>query len=313
MPGDAVLAIDIGGTKLAVGLVNPNGVVTRSQRTATPATDGEGMWATLCALIDRVLAGADPTAVGVGCGGPLRLAEGVVSPLNISGWREFPLVDRLRSRYPDVPVRIHNDAVTMALGEHWRGAGRGTSSMLGVVVSTGIGGGLVIDDRVVSGRTGNAGHIGHVTVDPQGPDCACGNRGCVEALARGPAVVAWALEHGWVPVGEADGAALVGAARDGDDVAVAALRRAGEALGIAFAAASHLLELDRVVVGGGLALGGAELIFGPIRDAFAAHAHMDFAAHCEIVPAALGAEAGIVGAAALVIEPRYAEATGADS
>jgi len=98
--------------------------------------------------------------------------------------------DRLRQRFAGLPVRLHNDAVCLAAGEHWRGAGRGRRNLLGMVVSTGVGGGLVLDGRLINGATGNAGHIGHVVADPEGPPCGCGGRGCVEAIARGPALAA---------------------------------------------------------------------------------------------------------------------------
>ena len=311
---ECVLAVDIGGTKLAVGLVACDGQVVRASRVATPTTDAEEMWATLAALVDEVLAGEEPGGVGIGCGGPLRLATGEVSPLHIPCWRDFPLLDRTRKRFPHLPLRLHNDAVAMAVGEHWRGAGRGTSSMLGVVLSTGVGGGLVAGERVVGGRTGNAGHIGHVTVDPGGPVCECGTVGCLEAVARGPAVVAWALDHGWAPTTQPPGGvALVADAKRGDRVAVAALLRAGEALGVAAANAAHLLELDAVVVGGGLAVGAGDLILAPARAAFARHARMAFAARCAVVPAELGTDAGVIGAAALVLEPRYLVDGNADS
>jgi glucokinase len=313
-PAELVLAVDVGGTKLAVGLVARDGEIVRNARAATPAADAEAIWTTLSTLVDDVVAGVDPVGVGIGCGGPLRIATGEVSPLNIPAWRDFPLVEHLRTRFPGVPLRLHNDAVAMAVGEHWRGAGRGASNMLGVVVSTGVGGGLVIENRVVSGASGNAGHIGHMTVDPDGPVCPCGNVGCLEAVARGPAVVAWALDHGWAPTATpADGVALVADARSGDAAAIAALQRAGEALGAAVAGAAHLLELEVVVVGGGLAIGAGELIFGPTREAFLRRAHLDFAAKCAIVPAELGSDAGIVGAAALVLEPRYVVDADADS
>lgn len=189
----------------------------------------------------------------------------------------------------------------MAVGEHWRGAGRGTGSFLGIVVSTGVGGGLVLDGRVVEGRSGNAGHVGHVVVEPDGPPCACGGRGCLEAVARGPAVIRWALEHGWSPDrgAPATGPTLLADAGAGDLVATAAFARAGSALGIAVGSAAHLLELEVVAVGGGLATAG-ELLLGPARAAFDRHVKMEFAARCRIVPAGLGVDAGLVGAAALV-------------
>jgi glucokinase len=159
----------------------------------------------------------------------------------------------------------------------------------------------VLNDRVVVGLTGNAGHIGHVVVDPDGPECGCGGRGCLEAVARGPAVVRWAIDNGWSPdpAEPVDGRTLLSDARDGNEVAVAAFARAGRALGLAVASAAHLLELDRVVVGGGLANAG-DLLLAPARAAFADHVTMTFAAGCEIVGSTLGGDAGIVGAAALV-------------
>lgn len=302
-----VLAIDVGGTKLAAGLVDRSGTIVRSGRAPTPAGDGERIWCALNALLDEVVADAGPVGVGIGCGGPLRLATGEVSPLNIPGWRDFPLADRVRHRFPGLPVRLHNDAVTMAVGEHWLGAGRGASSMLGIVVSTGVGGGLVMGDRIVGGGTGNAGHIGHVTVEPTGPTCECGNTGCLEAVARGPAVIAAALAAGWEPsCGIADGATLVADCRQrGAPGTGESLSRAGEALGLAIADAANLLELDRVVVGGGLAVGAGDLLLGPAVRTFRHRARLGFAARCEIVPAQLGTDAGLVGAAALVLVPRY--------
>jgi glucokinase len=299
-----VLAVDIGGTKLAAALVTADGAVARRREVPSQPIDAgaaDSLWQTLLHLVDDVCDGEDPVGVGVGCGGPMRWPQGAVSPLNIPAWRDFPLRARLRERFPDRPVRVTNDAIAMALGEHWRGAGADSAAFLGVVVSTGVGGGLVLGGRVVEGLTGNAGHIGHVVVDPLGPDCACGGRGCLEAIARGPAVAQWAVEHGWTPRAgaAADGRTLLADAEAGVDIALAALARAGDALGVAIAAAAHLLELDVVAVGGGVSNAG-ELLLGPARSSFARHARMEFAAGCNIVRASLGSDAGLVGAAAVV-------------
>jgi glucokinase len=302
---DFVLAIDIGGTKLAAARVDADGGVHgRRQVPTSPTAAGQGaaLWLTLLALIEEVCEGESPAGVGVGCGGPLRWPDGTVSPLNLPAWRDFPLRAKLQDRYPGAELRLANDAITMAVGEHWRGSGRDVGSFLGIVVSTGVGGGLVLDGRVRAGRTGNAGHIGHVVVDPDGPPCGCGGHGCLEAVARGPAVVAWAIEQGWQPGSErpADGQALLAAAHAGDPIAAAAFARAGGALGVAIGSAAHLLELEAVAIGGGLSMAG-ELLLGPARAAFADHVTMDFAASCRIVSAALGGDAGLVGAAALVV------------
>jgi glucokinase len=297
-----VLAVDVGGTKIAAALVAADGSLDRRREIATPGdADAEGLWVVLAGLLDEVCAQSAPDAVGVGCGGPMQWPQGVVSPLNIPGWRAFALADRLREHFREAPVTIHNDAVAMALGEYLYGAGRRTRSFLGVVVSTGVGGGVVIDGEVVSGPTGNAGHIGHVVVDVDGPTCGCGGRGCLEAIARGPAVVAWAREQGWTPSdpdGATDGRALVSAARGGDPVAIAALTRAGRALGVALASVAATLDLDAVAVGGGLANAG-DLLLGPARAAFDRHARLDYTRRCRIVAAELRADAGLLGAAAL--------------
>ncbi|MBA3620505.1 MAG: ROK family protein, partial [Acidothermales bacterium] len=200
-----VLALDIGGTKLAAAVVDPDGGVLVADRVDTPQGPGveaEQLFRSLVDLAEEVLARAgrpDLAGVGVGCGGPMTWPEGRVSSLNIPSWQGFPLRDQLRERFPGRPVRVHNDAVCAAIGEHWRGAGCGRAAMLGMVVSTGVGGGLILDGQLIDGSTGNAGHIGHVVVDPDGPPCACGGAGCLEAVARGPALAAWALEQGWRP------------------------------------------------------------------------------------------------------------------
>jgi len=318
-----ILAIDVGGTKLAAALVDGDGTPLRIVRAATPQNaDARTLWQALDTLIEPLSAGV--TGVGVGCGGPMTWPDGEVSPLNIPGWRAFPLRARLAGRFPGLPVRIHNDAVCVAVAEHWRGAGRGSADMLGMVVSTGVGGGLVLGGRLINGGTGNAGHIGHVVVEPEGgPPCGCGGHGCLEAVARGPALTAWALARGWVPgrsepaePADSDqkaddaaayreeravtGRALAADARAGDEVAVAAMRRAGRALGVAIASATHLCDLDLVTIGGGLSQAGAPL-FGPLEEALREHARMDFARRVRVVPAALGQEAGLVGAAALIL------------
>jgi glucokinase len=169
-----------------------------------------------------------------------------------------------------------------------------------MVVATGVGGGLILDSRIISGASGNAGHIGHVVVDPAGPDCACGGRGCLEAIARGPALVTWARGQGWRP-GEPAATArdLAEDASYGNEVGLAAFRRAGRALGIAIASATYLCDLEAVVVGGGLA-GAGRLLFEPLQEALRSHTRMEFARQVQVVPAALGPDACLVGAAALV-------------
>ena len=299
-----ILAVDIGGTKMAAALVDPGGRVGRPRRVNTPhgpRADAAALWRTLTGLV-RSVVGDDGAigGVGVGCGGPMSWPAGEVSPLNIAGWRGFPLREQLSELFPKVPVRVHNDAVCVAVGEHWRGAGRGVHNLLGMVVSTGVGGGQVLGNRLVDGASGNAGHIGHVVVDPDGPDCVCGGRGCLEAIAAGPPLAAWAQEQGWHAATGNSARELADDAARGHEVAVRALERAGTALGVAIASATHLCDLDVVAIGGGLSQAGP-LLLDPLELAFRRHARMDFARDVRVVPAELGQHAGLVGAAALIL------------
>ncbi len=308
----SVLAIDVGGSKFAAALVDRTGRLLRAARAPTPQgprADAEVLWKALDKLVTSLLAGppgADQLiGVGIGCGGPMIWPAGAVSPLNIPGWRDFPLRARMSERFDPIPVRLHNDAVCMAVGEHWRGAGRNRRDMLGMVVSTGVGGGLVLDGRLVDGAAGNAGHIGHVVVEPEGPLCACGGTGCLEAIASGPNLVRWAGEHGWHSTGRTrpdgpTGHDLVDDARRGHPVAIAALRRAGAALGVGIASAAQLLDLETVAIGGGLSQAGP-LLFEPLEESLRRHARLSYARGVQVVPAALGQDAGLVGAAALVL------------
>lgn len=297
---ELILALDIGGTKIAVALVDVAGdLVYRTQR-PTAHTDAEGIWADVEALIGDAMtaaAGRPVAAVGVASAGPIDVANGTISPINIALWQQFPIVQRI-ARRTGLPVRLAGDVVCLAMGEHWRGAGRGARFLLGMVVSTGIGGGLVLDGVPYAGRTGNAGHVGHIVVEPDGPRCACGGQGCVEAVASGPNLARWAHEHGWDAPPEADAKALAEAAAQGDEVALRAFGRGAGAIAAAIASAAAVCDLDLVVLGGGVAHAG-EVLFAPLRERLGHYARLSFLRGLRVVPAALGGDAGLVGAAAL--------------
>jgi glucokinase len=297
------LALDAGGSKMAAGLVDARSRLVEYAVTPTPpGADAETLYATAVFVLNAALStqSRPVTALGIGCGGPMKWPSGDVSTLNIPGWRDFPLRDRLADEF-GVPTRIHDDAVTLTIGEHLMGAGRGCDNILGMVVSTGVGGGLISDGRLVGGASGNAGHIGHVVVDPTGPPCACGGQGCLEAVARGPALVAWALAQGWLPGESADAVQLAADARTGDAIAQAAFRRGGAALGTAIASVAALTDIDVVSIGGGISH-AADLILPSVYDAFRRHAGLEFVKRCRIVLAS--PDAGLVGAAAL-FDDRY--------
>jgi glucokinase len=293
---DLVLALDFGGTKIAAALVDPEGSIVRSARVPTPSSDP---WEAVVALVSSVVEDAPIAGVGIGSAGPLDTVAGTVSPINVPSWQAFPLRSSMASLFPGVPVELAGDGVCMALGEHRRGAGRGSTHMIGLVVSTGVGGGLVLDGRPFGGRTGNAGHIGHIVVEPDGDPCTCGGRGCAETIAGGPRMVAWARRVGWRGPDDADAALLAAAALSGEEIPLEAFERAGQAVGMAIAGAAAVCDLDLAVIGGGVAQAG-ELLFEPVRRALKAHAGLSYLAGLEVRAAELGGEAGLVGAAALV-------------
>ncbi|GAA2771829.1 ROK family protein [Mycolicibacterium pallens] len=295
----STLAIDIGGTKIAAGLVDADGRLLYETRQPTPHTeDPEQVWAAARRTITDTLAeaGGAVDGVGISSAGPIHVPDGTISPINIAAWRDFPVVDRVAAAVPDVPVRLGGDGLCMALGEHWRGAGQGAAFLLGMVVSTGIGGGLVLDGMPYHGRTGNAGHVGHVIVDTDGPPCICGARGCVEAIASGPHLAQWAQAQGWTG---ADAKELADAAASGNDVALKAFRRGARAIAAMIASVGAVCDLDLVVLGGGVAKAGP-VLFDPIREELRTFAGLEFLRGLRVVPAALGGEAGLVGAAALL-------------
>ncbi len=297
----SILALDIGGTKIAAGIVDANGQLLHQNRQPTPRdADPDAVWAAAERAIAAVLAGGPVDGVGISSAGPINLTEGTISPVNIAAWRGFPVVEKAAAAVPGVPVRLAGDGLCMALGEHWRGAGQGASFLLGMVVSTGIGGGLVLDGAPYDGRTGNAGHVGHMVVDLAGPACSCGARGCVEAIASGPHLVSWARSQGWAGTDAAD---LSAAAASGDPVAVAAFTRGARALAAMIASVGAVCDLDLVVIGGGVAQAGL-VLFSPLRAALPDYLGLDFLRGLRVLPAALGGEAGLVGAAALLSPSR---------
>ena len=222
-------------------------------------------------------------ALGVGCGGPMTTRSGsvgiTVSPLNIPQWRAFPLEDRLAD-WSGAPTFVDNDAKALALGEGWIGAAVGNRNYLAIVVSTGVGGGIVLDGRLLDGEAANAGHIGHMIVDPLGRSCPCGARGCLEAHISGTAI-----------------ASATG--RPAAQATVEERMVAGRLLGRAVASACNLLDLRLAVVAGSVALGFGAVFFDAANDELARCARLEFARGARVVPAGRGADGPIVGAAAV--------------
>ncbi|MFM9447933.1 ROK family protein [Streptomyces acidiscabies] len=316
MHTDLVAALDIGGTKIAGALVDGDGaIVARAQRPTPAREDGETVMGAVEAVLGELT--ASPLwdrvhSVGIGSAGPVDASAGTVSPVNVPGWRGFPLVSRVRAVTGELPVELIGDGVAITAAEHWQGAARGHDNALCMVVSTGVGGGLVLGGRLHPGPTGNAGHIGHISVDLDGDDCPCGGRGCVERIASGPNIARRALDNGWRPGpdGDATAAAVAAAARAGDPAAVASFDRAAQALAAGIAATATLVEIDIVVIGGGVGKAG-DILFGPLRRHLADYATLSFVQGLTIVPAQMGTDAGLVGAAAAaLVRPEGAAAAG---
>ncbi|MER6996109.1 ROK family protein [Streptomyces sp. NPDC000410] len=303
MHNDLVAALDIGGTKIAGALVDSGGgILLRAQRPTPAREDGE----TVMRAVESVVAelARSPlwlhtAAVGIGSAGPVDASAGTVSPVNVPGWRGFPLVERVRAVCGGLPVALVGDGVAMTAAEHWQGAARGYDNALCMVVSTGVGGGLVLGGKLHPGPTGNAGHIGHISVDLDGDPCPCGGRGCVERIASGPNIARRAIEGGWRPGpdGDASAAAVAAAAAAGDPVAIASFERAAQALAAAIAATATLVEIRIAVIGGGVA-GAGEVLFTPLRRALRDYATLSFVQDLVVAPARTGTDAGLLGAAA---------------
>ncbi|GAA2026552.1 ROK family protein [Catenulispora yoronensis] len=283
-------AIDIGGTKIAAGLVDSGGELLARHEHPTPA---EEPVTAVEALLGRLM--ADPRwervrAVGIGSAGPIDAAKGTISPVNIPAWRDFPLVARV-AEATDRPVTLAGDGVAMAAGEHWRGAARGRENALCMVVSTGVGGGLILGGRLRPGPSGNAGHIGHMCVELDGPPCPCGSRGCLEVVASGTAIAA--------RVGSTSAIEVAEAARAGDAAALASFDLSAKALAAAIAGTAALVDIETAVIGGGVSKAG-DLLFGPLREHLKEYARLSFTRDVTVQTAALGGDAGLIGAAALV-------------
>lgn len=279
------LAIDVGGTKLAVGIVSDTGEVLVRDRVATPVRD---VWPALSRVVLRVLAAAPtpPVAAGVGCGGPMNPVTRTVSPLHVPSWKDFPLAAEVET-LTQLPTVLDNNAKAVALGEAWCGAAVGERDFVALVIGAGLGGGIVSRGKLLEGRLGNAGHIGHVVVEPDGRPCKCGGRGCLEAYCSGAAIEE---ETGRPP----------------QRAPQAIVERTGLLTGRALASLGAVCDLRLAVIGGSVALGFGEPFFSAAQAELDQRARLAFTTGFRVVPAGLGQLAPLIGAAALArrVAPR---------
>jgi glucokinase len=292
-----VLGLDIGGTKLAAGVVDADGGV-HGFVTAATDRDGDAGVARLFELGRRALSqsGLDAEAIGIGCGGPLDSVDGVLTaPLHLPGWHDVAVVALAQDAFGR-PAVLDNDATAACAGEHRYGAGRGTRNMVYLTVSTGVGGGVVLDGQLHRGHSGNGGELGHVTVDWHGRRCrGCGRRGCLEAYASGTSIAERAEEAGLHGATAAD---VAQAARAGNTVAARLWDETCEALACGITSIANLFDPEVVVLGGGVVRTGEQLL-APVRERVAEQVLGDPVA---IVAAASGDAVGVVGAAAVAYE-----------
>jgi glucokinase len=305
------IGLDVGGTKIAAFRVGDGGDVEERTQQATPA-DADAIFDAMARLASE-LRTAEVAAVGVGAAGIVDFASGTLRYAPNLPWRELPLRDRLASA-TGLPCLVDNDANAAAWAEHRFGAGRGSADMLLVTVGTGIGGGIVSGGKLFRGAHGFAAEIGHVIVEPGGPLCGCGTRGCWEQVAAGRAIDRLGREAArdhpealFVEIAGGDPDAVTGpvvtrAAKQGDDLARQILAEVGRRLGEGMAGLANILDPDLVVVGGG-AVEAGDLLLDPARRAFAdAIEAPEHRPEVPIVPAELGNEAGAIGAASLALE-----------
>ncbi len=312
-----IVGIDIGGTKIAAVLAQTNGAIVQRVSEATDADrrSPDVVLKRLAEMAREVIAAGnaahgDILGVGVSCGGPLDIETGVIhSPPNLPEWKAVP-VKAFMEKALELPVRVENDANATALAEWRYGAGKGTKNLIFLTVGTGIGGGLILDGRLYRGTNNLAGEIGHHTILMNGPLCGCGKRGCLEALASGPAIARLARESmmygrhkrvlalaGGI-VKNITATHVVEAAKEGDAFAIQVLEEAGTYLGIGIANLIQILNPEAVVLGT-IAVHAGDLILNPVRAAVKEYAWERSAAVCKIVPAALGDRAQDLAAIAL--------------
>jgi glucokinase len=312
-----LLGIDIGGTKCAVVLGTADGEIVDRQQMETDAPSGPDAIVERLVTLATEVAGSRKAkegiaAIGISCGGPLDRKTGLVySPPNLPGWDAVPVRARFKEAFPGVSVVLENDANATALAE-WRwGAGRGTQNMVFVTMGTGIGGGLILDGKLYHGANDLAGEVGHQTILVNGPVCGCGKRGCLEALASGPAIARLAREslqfgrgkklvaHAGGKPGDITARHVIECAQSGDDFCRKVLAEAGTYMGVGLANVIQILNPERIVLGT-IAVHAGDLILEPIRATVAEYSWERSRSVCEVVPAELGDRAQDLAALALV-------------
>jgi glucokinase len=290
----STLAVDIGATKFAASIVTGAGEVLH--RREVPSTQ---LWDGLAELLQESAKDSEAkiTKIGIGSAGPINVKSGSISPVNIAGWRNFPLVPRIQELFPGSEINMVGDAVALAVAEHAIGAGKGEANMLGMVISTGIGGGIIVENKPLLGDYGNAGFFGHNVVGDYDGKCNCGRKGCIEGYSSGPSMVRFANGLGWQGDDFRD---LAKDATSGDACASKAIDFGVEHLAKAIVNVTQLFDLHHVVVGGGVIESG-EIYWKPLENALASHStSLNLVEPIKLLRAQLQRDAGLIGAAMVV-------------
>jgi glucokinase len=317
--GRPVLAVDLGGTKIVTALISPQGEILSREYTPTLAEEGvKAVVARILAAASAVLRNASMpysslSGIAIAAAGAIDSEKGIVtdSP-NLPGWHNIPLKDEIQVS-TGVKTFVINDATAAALGEHRFGAGRGVHNLIYLTVSTGIGGGIIIDDKLYTGVSGSAGELGHMTIDLNGPRCACGNIGCLEVLASGKAVareaqrlIAQGTKTIMLDLAEGDAQyvtaqTVAAAAHKGDAVALSIVNKAATNLGAGLVNLVNIFNPEMIIVGGGMGKMG-EMLLKPARRVVAERAFRLPASVVRIVSSELGDNSGVFGAVAFVTD-----------
>jgi len=297
------LAVDIGATKATVASIDTAFRVLHRREISTGSDTN--LEERLISASEEVISSTQGELIGVGIGsaGPLNLSRGTISPVNIPSWRNFQVVDLFKKITNSENVVLHGDGMAVADAEHQLGAGRGSRNMLGMVVSTGVGGGLILNNQLVAGESGNVSFFGHHSINHTGVLCTCGRTGCVEAYASGPNMVKRALNLGWNSV-DKDFISLAQSARDNDQIALKVIDEGAHALAVGIINVCAINDVNLVVVGGGVSQAG-DIYWQPLLRHIATEAsHISFLSDLHIKKAELLRDSGLLGAALGVLSPK---------
>lgn len=312
MNKEFVIGIDLGGTKINTAIVDFEGNIIKQANIPTLASEGENIVLNrIIQTIDEVLNKSEVKienirAIGIGAPGPLNSKEGTIITTPNLPFKNFNIIDPIRKIY-NINTYLDNDANVAAIGEHTFGAGKGSSNMIYITVSTGIGGGAILNGNIYRGNTCNALEVGHMTLDPKGPLCNCGNYGCAEVLASGTSIGRQgrqAIEKGVLTslnkYSDITAYEVFKEAKNGDKVCSEIVNKSLNYLGICIANLVSIFDPEVVIIGGGVSKAG-EVVFNTVKDVVKMRCFKILSDSCKILSAKLSANSGVIGAAALAL------------